>query len=103
MEKQITLYRYEDGSEELQDRSLVEEPQAVYINPYKSAEIGRIVPLASCIKADRVCIYEINDDGAIRILPVHNGIPSDENFLNMLLADTNSLYDQLQEIEENEI
>jgi Uma2 family endonuclease len=32
-EKYITLHRYEDGSEELQDRSLVEEPQAVYINP----------------------------------------------------------------------
>jgi predicted ATPase len=71
--------------------------------PDKLPELSKIVPLASCIDAGRVCIYEINDDGIIRILPAYKGIPSDENFLNILLADTNFLYDQLQEIEENEV
>jgi Uma2 family endonuclease len=33
--KNITLYRYEDGTEELQDRSLIEEPEAIYINRSK--------------------------------------------------------------------
>ncbi|MDR2086810.1 MAG: ATP-binding protein [Dysgonamonadaceae bacterium] len=69
--------------------------------PDQSTELSRIVPLASCIDADRVCIYEIDDNGTIRILPACNGIPSDENLLNTLLADTNFLYGQLQEIEED--
>jgi predicted ATPase len=71
--------------------------------PDKSAELNGIVPINSCIDADRVCIYEIDDNGTIRTLPTYNGIPSDENLLNILLADTNSLYSQLQEIEENGI
>jgi predicted ATPase len=66
----------------------------------KCEELNKIVPLDACIDADRVCIYEINDNGTIKILRTYNGIPSDENFLNVFLADTNSLYDRLQEIEE---
>jgi predicted ATPase len=63
-------------------------------------EISKIVPIKSCIDTDKTCIYEIDDKGVINILPNYNGIPSDDNFLNNLLADANDFYAKLQEIEE---
>ncbi|GHT44983.1 hypothetical protein AGMMS49965_21530 [Bacteroidia bacterium] len=63
-------------------------------------QILEIVPIHSCVNADEVCIYEMTDDGIIKRLPNYNGIPSDSNFLNKFLADTNDLYAKLQEIEE---
>ncbi|MDR0893433.1 MAG: ATP-binding protein [Mediterranea sp.] len=62
--------------------------------------IGKIVPIKSCIAADRISIYEVTNKGEIRPLPKYNGLPSDDNFLNNLLEEANELYSQLQEIEE---
>jgi hypothetical protein len=46
-----------------------------------------------------VQVYEL-EDGIIKKLPNFHGIPSDNNYLNKSLADTNSLFDELLEIEE---
>jgi hypothetical protein len=64
------------------------------------AGVSEIISIKSCIEADEVCIYELDDKGFINILSNYNGIPSDNNFLNNLLAETNDFYAQLQEIEE---
>jgi predicted ATPase len=67
-----------------------------------SNKISRIVDLNSCIDADSVSIYEMEEKtGIIKLLPKYNGlIPSDNNFLNNILAGINNLYSELQEIEE---
>ncbi len=45
-------------------------------------------------------IYELNDaSGEIIKLPDYKGLPSDENFLNDSLAESNQLFTQLQEID----
>jgi predicted ATPase len=67
-----------------------------------STSISNIITLNSCVSATDVSIYEIEEKtGAIKSLPKYNDlIPSDDNFLNNQLADTNNLFAQLQEIEE---
>lgn len=62
---------------------------------------NKVVPEASCVSSDDVAIYELNDNGKIIILSEFEGIPSDKNFLNEQLADSNNLFDNLLEIEED--
>lgn len=63
--------------------------------------LSEIVPEASCIDIKESVIYELDELGKIKTLPSIYGIPSDENYLNALLAKTNELFDDLLEIEEN--
>lgn len=67
-----------------------------------SHAISSLISLKSCINTDAVSIYEMEEKtGIIKSLPKYNDlIPSDDNFLNNMLADTNNLFAKLQEIEE---
>lgn len=63
-------------------------------------KLAQIVPLNSTIKAEDLVIYEMNEmDGTITKLSDYKGLPSDENYLNSGLEDSNELFAQLQEIE----
>lgn len=62
--------------------------------------VNAIVPMESTIKASDLAIYELDEsDGTIRLLPDYKGLPSDENYLNADMEDSNELFAQLQEIE----
>ncbi len=58
-----------------------------------------IVPSKSIMNASDLAIYELKD-GEARLLENYDGIPSDSNFLNQQMAETNYLFDQLLDIEE---
>jgi AAA ATPase domain len=62
--------------------------------------VKNVIPLESCIKANDVIIYELNEKGAIIKLDNYEGIPSDKNYLNASLAECNELFDSLLEIEQ---
>jgi predicted ATPase len=63
-------------------------------------QTDEIVPMSSTVVADDLAIYQLNEkDGTIKILPDYRGLPSDENYLNSGLEDSNELFAQLQEIE----
>ncbi|MEZ4776144.1 MAG: AAA family ATPase [Bacteroidia bacterium] len=63
-------------------------------------KLAEIVPLGSTLCADNLVIYEMNEqDGSINVLSDYKGLPSDENYLNSSLEDSNELFAQLQEIE----
>lgn len=63
-------------------------------------KLNEIIPLESTVKADDLAIYELNEkDGTIKKLPDYKGLPSDENYLNNGLQQSNELFAQLQEIE----
>jgi predicted ATPase len=63
-------------------------------------KLSEIVPLESTLNAENLIIYELNEaDGSIKKLPDYKGLPSDENYLNSGLEDSNELFAQLQEIE----
>jgi predicted ATP-dependent endonuclease of OLD family len=63
-------------------------------------KMAKIVPLESTLSAGNLVIYELDEkEGSIIKLPDYKGLPSDENYLNRGLEDSNELFAQLQEIE----
>lgn len=60
-----------------------------------------IVPRSSTVNAKGISIYEISKDGEFYLLGNYGGIPSDQNFLNDALVETNDLFDKLLELEED--
>jgi predicted ATPase len=67
-----------------------------------SSRIANLISLDSCTNANDISIYEMEEKtGSVKSLPKYNDlIPSDDNFLNNMLAETNNLFAELQEIEE---
>ncbi|MFM2065064.1 MAG: hypothetical protein RLZZ507_4735 [Cyanobacteriota bacterium] len=64
------------------------------------SQLGNIVPLTSCVFAEDSIVYELTEKGEINKLSTYEGLPSDENYLNISLAETNKLFNDLLEIEE---
>ncbi|MEJ7827716.1 MAG: hypothetical protein WKF91_05965 [Segetibacter sp.] len=63
-------------------------------------KVADIVPLQSALAPENLVIYEMDEsDGSIKRLEDYKGLPSDENYLNDRLAETNELFSKLQEIE----
>lgn len=64
-------------------------------------KIAKIVPESSAINADDVIIYEFDDKThTIRELEHPNGLPSDNDYLNNALGDTNDLFSELLDLED---
>jgi predicted ATPase len=69
-------------------------------NEEQNSKIEAIVPFKSFVDPAGLFIYELDEkDGTIIKLPDYKGLPSDENYLNESLAETNQLFSQLQQIE----
>ena len=69
-------------------------------NPELLDKLKLIVPLASTIHSDAVSIFQLDNNGIIKTLENYNGLPSDENYLNEFLAESNDLFVKLLEIED---
>jgi predicted ATPase len=63
--------------------------------------IFTIVPEKSFVATQDLIIYELSDKGQIIKLADYKGLPSDENYLNEKLAETNDLFANLLEIEDS--
>ncbi|WP_017294287.1 AAA family ATPase [Geminocystis herdmanii] len=63
-------------------------------------QLEKIVPKDSLISSEDSVIYELTEEGEIQKLYNYDGLPSDENYLNLSLAETNDFFDNLLEIEE---
>ena len=65
------------------------------------SKLEKVVPLASTIVSNDISIYQLNElNGTLSKLGSYEGIPSDSNFLNTSLAESNVLFDSLLEIEQ---
>lgn len=64
------------------------------------ADIHRIVPEGCDVRDADVAIYQLHD-GMVESLSDYEGLPSDDNFLNIGLESTNASFDALLEIEES--
>jgi predicted ATPase len=62
-------------------------------------QLEAILPMESCIAAENALVYELMEDGSIQTLSTYKGLPSDDNFLNRILAEGNDLFANLLEIE----
>lgn len=64
-------------------------------------KLNLVVPIKSKISSSDVVIYELNESsGTIIKLDDYQGLPSDENYLNQKLAESNELFAGLLEIED---
>lgn len=83
--------------------TLLVKAYKVQINANDSAAIEKIeaiVPIASALKPDDLIIYQFDEvNGTISPLETYKGLPSDENYLNDSLGETNELFAKLLEIE----
>lgn len=60
-----------------------------------------LIPKESLISASNVVVYQLDEkDGSVKKLETIDGIPSDKNYLNDTLAESNLLFDSLLEIEQ---
>ncbi len=64
-------------------------------------QIEKIVPSSSLILNNKVRVYEFDEKlGKVSVLEDYKGLPSDENSLNLGLADSNNLFSNLLDIED---
>lgn len=59
------------------------------------SRIDEIIPPRCDIKPGQLAIYQLESSGAITELPFVEGLPSDDNYLNDSLEETNRLFDRL--------
>ncbi len=65
-----------------------------------SDRVESIVPSSSFISPDDYAIFELDTDGTIVELENYKGLPSDKNYLNDNLAESNELFSNLLELED---
>ncbi|MBR5691532.1 MAG: ATP-binding protein, partial [Verrucomicrobia bacterium] len=63
-------------------------------------KIEKVVPNQSAVFSEDVVIYQLTEDGEIVSLPKYENLPSDDNFLNNSLSESNQLFEHLLEIED---
>ncbi|CDN30837.1 hypothetical protein BN938_0732 [Mucinivorans hirudinis] len=63
-------------------------------------EIEKIVPIETLVDNDKINIYQIDNDGSIQLLQKYDGVPTDSNYLNEILGDSNNIFARLLEIED---
>lgn len=63
-------------------------------------KIEEVIPVESCLPAEHLSVYEIKEDGCIVQLPNYDGLPSDDNYLNTSLMESNERFNQLLMIED---
>lgn len=65
------------------------------------SNLYNLIPQESLISAHEVVVYQLDEkDGSIIKLETIEGIPSDKNYLNQTLEESNLLFDSLLEIEQ---
>ena len=72
-------------------------------NEINKEQIGKIIPLSALVKSEDLAIYELDEkEGTVRLLGDYNGIPSDENMLNLQIDETNNLFADLLDLNNND-
>jgi predicted ATPase len=67
--------------------------------PELLGQLERVVPLNSVVAAADTIVYELTDTGEIQKLATYHGLPSDDNYLNRQLEETNNLFADLLDLE----
>ena len=68
-------------------------------NEVNKEQIGKIIPISALVKSDDLAIYELDEkEGTVKLLGNYNGIPSDENMLNLQIDETNNLFADLLDL-----
>lgn len=64
-------------------------------------KINAVYPIDSSVLPNDIAIYEFDEEsGSISLLKTYQGLPSDDNFLNSMLEETNDTFADLLEIQQ---
>ena len=63
-------------------------------------KIEPIVPVKAAVSGKNISVYETFEDGSIRKLEPYDELPSDDNLLNKAMAQSNELFAQLIDLEQ---
>lgn len=69
-------------------------------NPENAEVLEHIVPSYARVSGDDVMIYVTSSDGSVRELDKYDGMPSDQNALNVMLDDCNRQFEKLLDLDE---
>ena len=64
-----------------------------------AAKIENIIPVKATVDGDKVAIYQTKSDGTIELLEPYENLPSDDNELNKILAESNDKFSDLLDLE----
>jgi predicted ATPase len=65
------------------------------------AKLNEIVPLVSTVDGNDLVVYQLDEkNGTIEKLKAYKGLPSDENYLNESLAESNDEFSKLLDLED---
>ena len=68
-------------------------------NEANKEQIGKIIQISALVKSEDLAIYELDEkEGTVKLLGDYNGIPSDENMLNLQIDETNNLFADLLDL-----
>lgn len=118
--QQGMLYKLLEFNNKLEDNQLIITTHSPYVINYlmlaiKASEIEQkagknqevklkiyeIVPEKAIMPLQQVSIYELNEtNGTVTKLGQISGLPSNDNYLNNLLGETNMLFSKLMEVED---
>ena len=66
-----------------------------------ASKLNKIVPLNSTLNGNDLVVYQLDEkNGQIMKLKSYKGLPSDENYLNIGLAESNDEFSKLLDIED---
>ena len=68
-------------------------------NDMDEKDLEAIVPKYARIDGSSVVVYQLDTEGKIHRLPSYEDMPSDENYLNLSMMETNTKYSNLIEIQ----
>jgi len=72
------------------------------LSPEKNQDLNKIVPAESRLSPNQLFVYELDEKtGLYSRLEDYNGMPSDENYLNNGLAESNEKFAKLLELEDS--
>jgi hypothetical protein len=63
-------------------------------------DYSAIVPKESAVDGIQTIVYQFSSAGSISRLEPYDGLPSDQNELNELMSDTNTMFAKLQELDD---
>lgn len=78
---------------------LLHEKIGVKMAAELASKIDEIVPFDATLTPAQLIIYEIDENGTILELSDYNGLPNDENYLNLSLEYSNQQFSRLLDIE----
>lgn len=70
------------------------------VNDFLLESLKNLIPIEAAVSSDEVAVYQLTSCGKIQKLVSYQGLPSDDNYLNNILGQTNDVFISLLNLED---